>query len=100
MARNSFLKSVAPLAGLTFLAVYNFPMQSLEQATETRTAEPANDEWSAEEPAEEAASERSVYYRYCSDVRAAGQAPLHAGEPGYAAHLDRDGDGVACEPYH
>jgi Excalibur calcium-binding domain len=35
-----------------------------------------------------------------NDVRAAGQAPLHGGEPGYAAHLDGDGDGVACEPYY
>ncbi|MCX4774188.1 excalibur calcium-binding domain-containing protein [Streptomyces sp. NBC_01260] len=23
--------------------------------------------------------------------------PIHAGEPGYGRHLDRDGDGVACE---
>ncbi|MFF8508957.1 excalibur calcium-binding domain-containing protein [Streptomyces sp. NPDC015492] len=23
--------------------------------------------------------------------------PIHAGEPGYGSHLDRDGDGVACE---
>ncbi|MFJ5141688.1 excalibur calcium-binding domain-containing protein [Streptomyces sp. NPDC088707] len=22
---------------------------------------------------------------------------MHAGEPGYGRHLDRDGDGVACE---
>lgn len=41
----------------------------------------------------------SVYYRYCSHARAAGAAPLHAGEPGYRSELDRDGDGVACEPY-
>ena len=39
------------------------------------------------------------YYRYCSDARAAGVAPLYQGDPGYAPHLDRDGDGVACEPY-
>lgn len=39
----------------------------------------------------------SVYYKNCSAARAAGVAPLHAGEPGYASHLDRDGDGVACE---
>lgn len=38
-------------------------------------------------------------YRYCSDARAAGVAPLYRDDPGYAAHLDRDGDGVACEPY-
>lgn len=39
------------------------------------------------------------HYRYCSDARAAGAAPLQRSDPGYAAHLDRDGDGVACEPY-
>ena len=26
-------------------------------------------------------------------------APIRRGEPGYADHLDRDGDGIACEPY-
>jgi hypothetical protein len=39
------------------------------------------------------------YYRYCSDARAAGAAPLRRGDPGYASHLDRDNDGIACEPY-
>lgn len=38
-----------------------------------------------------------VYYRNCSAARAAGAAPVYAGEPGYAPHLDRDGDGVGCE---
>jgi hypothetical protein len=38
-----------------------------------------------------------TYYRNCSEVRAAGKAPLKRGQPGYAAHLDRDGDGIACE---
>ncbi|MDA2890615.1 excalibur calcium-binding domain-containing protein [Mycolicibacterium sp. BiH015] len=27
-------------------------------------------------------------------------APLYAGQPGYRAALDRDGDGVACRPQH
>lgn len=40
-----------------------------------------------------------AYYRYCADARAAGVAPLRIGEPGYSPHLDRDGDGMACEPY-
>lgn len=39
----------------------------------------------------------SVYYANCTAVRAAGAAPIHVGEPGYSRHLDRDGDGVACE---
>jgi hypothetical protein len=38
-----------------------------------------------------------AYYANCSAARAAGAAPIHAGEPGYRAGLDRDGDGVACE---
>lgn len=36
-------------------------------------------------------------YANCTAVRQAGHAPIRRGEPGYAAHLDRDGDGVGCE---
>lgn len=39
----------------------------------------------------------NVYYRNCSAARAAGAAPVRAGDPGYAPHLDRDRDGVGCE---
>jgi hypothetical protein len=39
----------------------------------------------------------ATYYSSCSAVRAAGKAPLHRGDPGYRAGLDRDNDGVACE---
>lgn len=38
-----------------------------------------------------------TYYKNCDAVRAAGAAPIHAGEPGYARHLDRNGDGTGCE---
>ena len=38
-------------------------------------------------------------YRNCAAARAAGAAPIRRGEPGYGAHMDGDGDGVACEPY-
>lgn len=40
----------------------------------------------------------AVYYANCDAVRAAGKAPILRGQPGYDSHLDRDGDGVACEP--
>ncbi|MEU4741108.1 excalibur calcium-binding domain-containing protein, partial [Actinosynnema sp. NPDC023658] len=39
----------------------------------------------------------AAYYANCDAVRAAGKAPLYAGQPGYRAALDRDKDGVACE---
>ena len=42
-------------------------------------------------------SSGSAYYKNCDAVRAAGAAPIHRGDPGYAKHLDRDGDGVGCE---
>ena len=54
-------------------------------------------------PQEQARLERvmaSVHYAGCAEVRAAGKAPLRYGEPGYGLHMDGDGDGIACEPYH
>lgn len=38
-----------------------------------------------------------VYYPNCAAARAAGAAPVRAGQPGYGRHLDRDGDGIGCE---
>lgn len=40
---------------------------------------------------------QSTYYANCSAARAAGAAPLYAGQAGYGSHLDGDGDGIACE---
>jgi len=48
-------------------------------------------------PVEEPAPAPDAYYANCSEARAAGAAPLTAGEPGYRPALDRDHDGVACE---
>lgn len=39
----------------------------------------------------------STYYKNCDAVRAAGAAPIRAGQPGYSRKLDRDGDGIGCE---
>ncbi|ORB67160.1 calcium-binding protein [Mycolicibacterium tusciae] len=38
-----------------------------------------------------------TYYRNCAAARDAGVTPILQGQDGYAEHLDRDGDGVACE---
>lgn len=43
------------------------------------------------------ASFSSAAYRSCAAARAAGATPLYRGRPGYGAHMDGDGDGVACE---
>ncbi len=39
------------------------------------------------------------FWRGCNDARAAGTAPIYAGEPGYRENMDGDGDGIACELY-
>lgn len=44
-------------------------------------------------------SRKTAYWRRCDDARAAGAAPIYWGEPGYRSGLDRDNDGIACEPY-
>lgn len=48
-------------------------------------------------PPTTAAPAPGVYYENCAAARAAGAAPVRRGDPGYAAHLDRDRDGVGCE---
>jgi hypothetical protein len=70
----------------------------------------SDQEWAARSLGEEAPAldirredptvvERSVHYAGCDEVRAAGKAPLHAGEPGYRPEMDGDNDGIACEPH-
>lgn|GEM_PF-2572509 len=44
-------------------------------------------------------SHEPAAFRNCAAARAAGADPVYADEPGFGAHLDRDGDGIGCEPY-
>jgi hypothetical protein len=81
MARDSFLKTAAPLVALTFIGVYNLPPVT-QAEVEARDA-----------------VEKSIHYNGCNAVRAAGKAPLYRGDPGYGEHMDGDGDGIACENY-
>ena len=38
-------------------------------------------------------------YRNCSEVHADGRYNIPSNDPAYRPQLDRDGDGLACEPY-
>lgn len=73
-----------------FLDYPNDPMPAPEP-------EPAPQPAPAPAPAAVPDSGGSAYYPNCAAARAAGAAPLYAGQPGYRAALDRDKDGVACE---
>lgn len=49
---------------------------------------------------EDHSDEDDVYYENCAEARENGAQSIREGEPGYREELDRDGDGVACEPWH
>ncbi|MFY9809428.1 MAG: excalibur calcium-binding domain-containing protein [Pseudonocardiaceae bacterium] len=79
-------------------------------ATEAPQTQPAKETQPIESPVENTVRPRpvapqpaapddggAVYYKNCAEARAAGAAPLHKGEPGYRAALDRDHDDTACE---
>ena len=53
----------------------------------------------ARNPWAPAPSSEAGGYSSCAEARAAGAAPMRRGDPGYSPRLDRDGDGIACEPY-
>ncbi|MFS0695811.1 excalibur calcium-binding domain-containing protein [Streptomyces nitrosporeus] len=87
------VKGDAPLSGTAVVRIT--VTQPAPTPTPTPTPKPRpKPKATTEEPATP-----SVYYRNCDAARAAGAAPVHRGDAGYAAHLDRDGDGVGCEPY-
>jgi hypothetical protein len=65
--------------------------------TAPRTAKPAPARTTTKpKPKPTTKSPKAVYYENCDAVRAAGAAPIRRGDPGYAPHLDRDGDGEGC----
>ncbi len=66
------------------------------KVTENHAPTPEPEPEPEQEPEPEPEVE-SVYYENCTAARDAGAAPVHRGDPGYASHLDRDGDGVGCE---
>ena len=63
------------------------------------TASPLRFDLSSDDGASAAPGSRSSRpFANCTEARAAGAAPVRRGDPGYVPHLDRDGDGVGCEP--
>ena len=65
--------------------------------TTSTAAPPTPTETPTEAPKTTPSVAAAIAYKNCAEVRAAGKAPLHRGDPGYSRDLDRNGDGVACE---
>ncbi|HEY9333520.1 MAG TPA: excalibur calcium-binding domain-containing protein, partial [Kribbella sp.] len=78
------------------------PAQTSVRTTDTSPTpapevSPTSSQSSTEPTTTPAPGSPAVTYTSCAEVRAAGKAPLHRGDPGYSRELDRNGDGVACE---
>ncbi|WP_417622609.1 DUF1294 domain-containing protein [Parasphingorhabdus sp.] len=87
---NSRLQNIAmiQLVGLTFCGVYFYEPGGLSAPAQAGKVQAF-----AQRP------QSSAYYPNCTAARSAGAAPLYRGDPGYRTPLDRDNDGIACEPY-
>lgn len=86
----------------TDLAARDQRIKELETAAAAAAEAPAVQEASQETTPQSfvqapPAETSNVSYKNCAAARAAGAAPVYAGDPGYGRHLDRDGDGVGCE---
>ena len=88
VAADAATPSICAAASTTPAAKTAAPAAS---ATATREATKPDTET---EPPE---TGKTTPYANCTEVREAGAAPLHSGDPGYSTRLDRDGDGTACE---
>lgn len=74
------------------------PEQQFADLSEAQDASTSRSRATADDSEDsDADSGRVTTYANCDAARAAGAAPLYRGEPGYAARLDRDNDGIACE---
>jgi hypothetical protein len=73
------------------------PVEPAPVEPEPAPAEPAPEEPAPETEPAEPVPAPEVFYKNCDAVRAAGAAPIFAGTPGYASHLDRDNDGIGCD---
>jgi micrococcal nuclease len=62
----------------------------------TTTPAPVKPPTTTRKPAPTPAPPRGPFAN-CAAARAAGAAPVHRGDPGYAPRLDRDNDGIGCE---
>jgi hypothetical protein len=88
------MRGAIVMAALLAAGLFAHPLQAKDRAKQSSSKA------SSSKASSSASAPIAVpYYRNCSEARAAGVAPIRYGEPGYASHLDRDRDGIACEPY-
>ncbi len=73
------------------------PVAPDDTAAPTRVDQEVRDPGAEASPTSAPSTGGAAYLENCDAARAAGVAPVRRGDPGYGPHLDRDGDGSACE---
>ncbi|MET3658326.1 excalibur calcium-binding domain-containing protein [Sporosarcina psychrophila] len=96
---EAFEKEIADLkaTNTTFATEVDSLKNQVASKSATSTASSSGGSSSSSSSAGTSQQSANVYYKNCTAVRAAGADPVYRGDPGYAKHLDRDGDGVGCE---
>lgn len=94
-ARQRFLRRyLGPIVAGTIIGAGGFYFLVLDGGRPAAASAPAAPTSSAPAPLHATAP-----FVNCAAARAAGAAPVRRGQPGYGPHLDRDQDGIGCEPY-
>ncbi|MFE4038230.1 excalibur calcium-binding domain-containing protein [Priestia sp. YIM B13489] len=73
-------------------------LQAKQQAEAEQARKEAEEKAQAEAQAQQQQQQtQTATFQNCSEVRAAGRAPIRQGEAGFQAKFDRDGDGIGCD---
>ncbi|MED3972278.1 hypothetical protein COM86_12600 [Priestia megaterium] len=72
-------------------------LQAKQQAEAEQAQREAEEKAQQEAQAQQQQQTQTATFQNCSEVRAAGRAPIRQGEPGFQAKFDRDGDGIGCD---
>ncbi|MBU8691085.1 excalibur calcium-binding domain-containing protein [Priestia megaterium] len=73
-------------------------LQAKQQAEAEQARKEAEEKAQAETQAQQQQQQtQTATFANCTEVRAAGRAPIRQGEPGFQAKFDRDGDGIGCD---
>ncbi|MEK5070554.1 excalibur calcium-binding domain-containing protein [Sporosarcina sp. FSL K6-1508] len=96
---EAFEKEIAELKATNTTLTAEVESSKNQEASKSATSTASSSGGSSGSSSSAGTSQQSanVYYKNCTAVRDAGADPVYRGDPGYAKHLDRDGDGVGCE---
>ncbi|WP_427125080.1 excalibur calcium-binding domain-containing protein (plasmid) [Priestia megaterium] len=73
-------------------------LQAKQQAEAEQARKEAEEKAQSEAQAQQQQQQtQPATFANCTEVRAAGRAPIRQGEPGFQAKFDRDGDGIGCD---